>query len=465
MTGDILSKLKRTVARHKMIVPGETVLVAYSGGADSTALLHILLDLRREVPFDLALAHFNHKLRAAADADERFARNVARSLGLPITAGRRDVKAYARRRGLNLEEAARILRYEFLGRAAARAGAAKIATGHTLNDQAETFLIRLLRGSGPRGLAGIYPVHEGRIVRPLIDISRKEVEAYCRRKGLAFRTDETNLDDRYLRNKIRKRLVPYLERHYEPGLKVKLGRLASIFQEDESVLEDLTRVETARLIVRGDSGLALDARRLARLPRGLARRAVRAFIDETAGDLRRISFEDVEAVLDLGEGKELTLPKKLHLRREGGLIQAKTESPSPARYAILWDGRGALPVPSAGLTFFGGRLRKKGEAALAYDDKTSCFCDAGKLRFPLLVRTRREGDVYRPLGAPGKKKMKEILRAKRIPLSDRDTLPVFCSGGKIVWVPGLPVADDFKVSQDTKNIFAIHRVVASTISI
>jgi len=465
MTGDILSKLKRTVARHKMIIPGETVLVAYSGGADSTALLHLLLDLRREVPFDLAQAHFNHKLRAAAAGDERFARNAARSLGLPLIAGRRDVKAYARRRGLNLEEAARILRYEFLDRAAARAGAAKIATGHTLNDQAETFLIRLLRGSGPRGLAGIYPVHEGRIVRPLIDISRKEVEAFCRRKKLAFRTDETNLDDRYLRNKIRRRLIPYLERHYEPGLMVKLGRMASIFQEDESVLEDLTRVEAGRLIVRRDGGLALDARRLARLPRGLARRAVRAFIEETAGDLRSISFEDVEAVLDLGEGKELTLPKKLHLRREGGLIQVKTASSTPASYAILWDGRGAFPIPSKGLTFSGERLRKKGAGALAYDDMTSCFCDAGKLRFPLLVRTRREGDVYRPLGAPGKKKLKEILRAKRIPLSDRDTLPVFCSGEKIIWVPSLPVADDFKVSQETKNIFAIHRVVASTISI
>ncbi len=492
MTGDILSNLKRTVARHKMIVPGETVLVAFSGGADSTALLHLLLDLRREVPFDLALTHFNHKLRAAADGDERFARNVARSLGLPLIVGRRDVKAFARRRGLNLEEAARILRYEFLERAAARAGATKIATGHTLNDQAETFLLRLLRGSGPRGLAGIYPVHERKIVRPLIDISRKEVEAYCRRKKLAFRTDETNLDDRYLRNKIRRRLIPYLERHYEPGLMVKLGRTASIFQEDESVLEDLTRVEAGRLIVRRDGGrgpglypgvhfrrtrpwiqatgewraegssldrrIVLDARRLARLPRGLARRAVRAFIEETAGDLRRISFEDVEAVLDLGEGKELTLPKKLHLRREGGLIQVKTESPSPARYAILWDGRGALPIPSAGLTFSGERLKKKSAAALAYDDKTSCFCDARKLRFPLLVRTRKEGDLYRPLGAPGKKKLKEILRAKRIPLSDRNTLPVFCSGGKIVWMPGLPVADDFKVGPDTKRIFAIHKI-------
>ena len=458
MAGDIYAKLKRTVARHKMIVPGDTVLVAFSGGADSTALLHLLLDLRREVPFGLALAHFNHRLRAAADADEGFARSVARSLRLPFIAGRRDVKAYALRRGLNLEEAARILRYQFLGRAAARANATKIATGHTLNDQAETFLMRLLRGSGPRGLAGIYPVHEGKIVRPLIEISRKEIEAYCRQKRLAFRTDETNLDNRYLRNKIRRQLVPYLERHYEPGLMIKLGRLASIFQEEERVLDRVARAKSARLVLRRDRRMALDARRLARLPRGLARRAVRAFIEETAGDLRRISFEDVEAILDLSEGKELTLPKKLHLRREGGLIQVKTESPPPAPYAILWDGRGALPLPGAALTFSGERFNKKSAMALPFDDGTRCYCDAGKLRFPLLVRTRKDGDLYRPLGAPGKKKLKEILRVKRIPISDRNTLPLFCSEGKIVWMPGLPVAEDFKVSQDTKNIFAIHKI-------
>jgi len=455
---DILSKLKKTVVRYKMIVPGDRILVAYSGGADSTALLHLLVELRREISFSLALAHFNHVLRAAAGADERFARNVARTLRLPLIAGRRNVRAHARRRGWNLEEAARILRYEFLDRAAARTGATKIATGHTLNDQAETFLIRLLRGSGPRGLAGIYPVREGMIIRPLIEISRREVDAYCRRKKLAFRIDETNIDSRYVRNKIRRRLIPYLERHFEPALTVKLGRQASIFQEDESVLEAATRAKAARMFVRGAHGPVLDARRLARLPRGLARRMTRAFIEAAAGDLRRISFEDVEAVLDLAEGKELTLPKKLHLRREGDRIRVKAKSPSPARFALLWDGRGELSIPSAALAFSGERLGKKNMGELSFDDRKSCFCDAGKIRLPLLVRSRKDGDLYRPLGAPGRKKLKEILRAKKIPLSDRNTLPVFCSGGRIVWVPGLPIAEDFKIGPDTRTVFTIQKI-------
>jgi len=424
MRPDIQSKLKKTVSRHKMIIPGDTVIAACSGGADSTALLNLL-----------------------------------------VIAGRRDVRAYARRRSLNLEEAARTLRYEFLERAAARCGATKIATGHTLNDQAETFLMRLLRGSGPRGLAGIYPVRRGRIVRPLIGISRRDVEAYCRAKRLAFRTDETNFDSRYLRNRIRKRLVPYLERHFEPALMVKLGRQASIFQEDESVLESAARAQAARLIAGDGRTAALDARKLARLSRGLARRVVRAFIEAATGDLRRISFEDVEAVLDLSNGKEITLPKKLHLRREGDWIKVKEKSPVPARFALLWDGRGELPVPGTKMRFLGDRMKRKMRGAdmpMSFDDMTWCFCDADKLRFPLLVRTRREGDAYRPLGAPGKKKLKEILRAKRIPPSERNSLPVFCSEGRVVWVPGLPVAEEFKIGPETRTIFVIKKERSSS---
>jgi len=460
MTPDILSRLKKTVSRYKMIVPGDTVLAACSGGADSTALLHLLVELRRDIPFRLVVAHFNHMLRAAADSDERFVWNVARSMGLRVLTARRDVRAYARRRRLNLEEAARILRYKFLERAAARCGATKIATGHTLNDQAETFLMRLLRGSGPRGLAGIYPVRGGRIVRPLIEISRRDVEAYCRVNKLAFRTDETNLDSRYLRNRIRKRLVPYLERHFEPALMVKLGRQASIYQEDENVLESAARAQAARLIVGESRGAALDARKLARLPRGSARRVVRAFIEAVAGNLRSISFEDIEAVLDLSDRKELTLPKRLHLRREGNWIKVKEKSPAPARFALLWDGRGELPIPGTKMRFLGRRMKRKMRGAdtpLSFDNKTRCFCDAEKVRFPLLVRTRQPGDRFRPLGAPGRQNLNEALRAKGVSAPARAGLPVFCSGEEIVWVPGLPVAEQFKIDKATKKIFIINK--------
>jgi len=458
MSEDVFSTFKKTIFRQQMIAPGESVLVAYSGGADSTALLHLLLELRRKTPFELALAHFNHKLRKGADEDERFVRKVARRFRLPLVVKCRDVKAYARVKRLNLEEAARILRYDFLEKAAVRTGATKIATGHTQNDQAETFLIRLLRGSGPRGLGGIHPVVEGRIIRPLIGISRKEVEIFCRRKKLAFRTDETNRDKRFLRNKIRLGLIPYLERNYEPRLVSRLGRLALILQEDEGVLDKITGDEFAGQIVRKGRQVLLDAQKIAGLPKGLARRAVRAFIREIKGDLRRISFEDVEAVLRLGEGRELTLPKKLHLRREGGLIFVKSRSAFKAPYVYSWDGNRLLRVLEAGMRFSGEKVGSRKKRAFVFDDKAGCSCDAGKLRFPLVVRARQNGDRYQPLGAPGRKKLKEALRAKRIPLPERDRLPVFCSAGDIVWVPGLPVAEDFKITAKTKWIFCIKKI-------
>jgi len=458
MAGEIFTQFQKTVARFRMIVPGERVLVAYSGGADSTALLHLLLELRSEIPFDLVLAHFNHRLRPAADEDERCVRAAARRSGLPLIVKKRDVKAYARSRKLNLEEAARILRYDFLEKAAARAGATKIATGHNLNDQAETFLIRLLRGSGPRGLAGIFPVVGAKIIRPLLDIPRKDIEAYCRRKKLAFRTDESNADKRFLRNKIRLGLIPHLERNYEPRLVPRLGRLAGILQEEEAVLDGIARKAYARLIVRNGRRVSLDARRLAHLPKGLGRRAIRIFIEEMKGDLRRISFADIESVLRLAEGRELTLPGRLRLRREKEFISRTTGTIPKSAYALSWNGRRPLRVPEAGMAFAGERMKKTSGAKIAFNDEKSCHCDAEKLRFPLLVRSREEGDRYRPLGAPGRKKLKEILRAKGIPRAERDRLPVFCSRGKIVWVPGLPVAEDFKVTALTREIFRLKKI-------
>lgn len=459
MQKDIFARFKRTVGRYGMIAAGDSLLVACSGGADSTALLHLLLELRRETPFELGLAHFNHRLRPAADEDERFVRDEARKLGLPLVVERRDVKAYARGKKLNLEEAARVLRYGFLERAAARAGATRIATGHTLNDQAETFLMRLLRGSGPRGLGGIHPVVKGKIIRPLIEISRNDIEAFCRRKKLPFRTDETNRDRRFLRNKIRLGLIPYLERHYEPGLVSKLGRLALILQDEEAVLEKMTQEQYSGLIVRKDSHPSLDARNLAKLPRGMARRVVRAFLKDRKGDLRRISFEDVEAVINLGEDRELTLPDKLRLRREGGFIFLKEKTaPKAPSSSYLWDGKNPLHVLEAGMTFTVEKMKKPNQASWPFDDQSRCYGDAGKLSFPLLVRPRREGDRYQPLGTPGRKKLKEILRAKKIPLSDRDRLPVFCSEGNIVWIPGLPVAEDFKITPRTKTVFCLKRI-------
>jgi tRNA(Ile)-lysidine synthase len=259
------------------------------------------------------------------------------------------------------------------------------------------------------------------------------------------------------------KLMPYLENHFDIALARTLGRTAEILRDEDEFLEAASGRVCRRLIVRRDGRTLLDARRLGRLSRAMSRRCVRIFLRELKGDLRKIDFEDVEAVRELGPGATLTLPDGLVLRRDGDLLgtPAKAER-SKVTYQYLLDGLGRLPIPAAGMDFTVRRIKPPRRGRLAYDDEAAAYCDAALLQFPFLVRTRIDGDLYRPCGAPGRKKLKEILRAKRVPAAERDARPVFCSGDRIIWMPGLPVADEFKVTDATKDIFVIRALKAKS---
>jgi tRNA(Ile)-lysidine synthase len=439
-----------------MIVPGDRVLAACSGGADSVVLVSLLLKLRDAMTIEIAVAHFNHGLREAAAADESLVRAIARKWALPFFPGSKDVRAQARRRGLNLEEAARLLRYGFLRNAAGAWGATKIATGHTMNDQAETFLMRLFRGTGLSGLAGIGPVSGDDacpVVRPLLGIGRREIEAYARAEGLAFREDESNADRRYLRNRIRLDLLPQLARDYEPRIVEHLARLAFLLREEDALLGGFIRELTDEFISGEAKRATLDVRTLSLVPPALARRVAREFLRRLKGDLRAFSFDDVESLLDLKDGKEKTVKKGLCLRREQGRLFLKSGRRAVRAFDRAWDGRGELNV--AGWQFRGKTMARPGSVALRGDDRKRAVLDLAKLRFPLVVRGRRPGDLYRPLGAPGRKKLNELLRSRGIHGEEKDRLPVFLSRGEIVWAPGLPVGERFKVEGSTTSLFLI----------
>ncbi len=267
----------RTVRRHSLFERGGRVLVALSGGPDSVALLDVLRTLAPSGELTIAaVAHFNHGLRGAeADEDEAFCRSMAAELSLPFDAGRGDVRALACKQGRSVEDAARVARYAFLEAAADRAGADVIAVGHTRDDQAETFLLRLLRGSGSRGLAGILP-RSGRVVRPLLDVSRAVLRQYARDRGLTFRTDPSNDDVSIPRNRVRHELLPYLAREFSPGVVDVLARAAAIARDDDECLQAEAIVVAGSVVLSPETvaGVELDTAALTSLHPALAARLV-----------------------------------------------------------------------------------------------------------------------------------------------------------------------------------------------
>lgn len=457
----LIEKVRRTIARFGMIPPGARVLVGVSGGADSVALAHVLDALSRRLEASLVLAHLNHGLREEAEDDARFCRELAAGLGRDLVEGRVDVAAEARRSGRSLEHAGREVRYGFFAEQAERLGCERVAVGHTLDDQAETLLLRLLRGAGTRGLAAVHPVVDGRVVRPLIGVRRLEVEAFLSARGLSFREDVTNRDPRFTRNRLRHEALPRLREGFNPRLEETLAGTAAILRDEEDWMESETAALFERVARLEPDGISLEVASLASAHVAARRRLVRRALLSTRGELLDVSRAHVEGVLELLEegksGRELHLPGVTAVRSFGG-IQLRRE-----------PGRGRRTTPENGYNVFeyplsiparirisecGGTLTAryptKGEskpAAAGASVVVGLRSEPGS-GGPLTVRSPRRGDRFRPLGAPGSKPLTRYLMERKVARDERRAVPVVClkateSGGRdeILWVVGHGVAE------------------------
>ncbi|MBI3988053.1 MAG: tRNA lysidine(34) synthetase TilS, partial [candidate division NC10 bacterium] len=336
----LLKKIRQTIARFGMLQGGEGVVVAVSGGVDSMVLLHLLVRLREPLALRLHVAHLDHGLRGEeGERDARFVREQAAFLALPATVERIEVK---RETGCSLQETARKVRYQFLDRVAESVGASKIALGHTQDDLAETFLINLLRGSGVRGLAGIPPIREGRIIRPLIGTSRQGILAYARAHEIFFVVDSSNVKADYLRNRIRLQLLPVLA-EYNPRIVRCLAQAALIFREEEAYLSLLVRERLASILVKPEGGEpALHIPTLQELPLALKRRILREAFGLLGG--LSLSFERVAALEDLLTGPsrgQLSLSGGFVALRDGEILRFVRQKPPKAVDEVL-------PLPSEG---------------------------------------------------------------------------------------------------------------------
>ncbi len=443
------------------------MLVAVSGGADSTALVYLLREASSRLGIQLAgLAHFNHLLRgAAADSDERFCREMAGGLGLRLEAGRGDVRAAARQRGTSVEDAGRQLRYEFFEEARLRTGATHVAVGHTRDDQAETVLLNLLRGAGTTGLGGM-PARRGSIVRPLVDCTHRELVEWLAEAGIPFREDESNRDRRFLRNRVRHEILPALT-SVVPSASDAIARAAEITRVDAEFLDELAAGELARISgTPSDGVLAVEAAALAAMPTALGRRVARLALGAVAGG-GFLGFEHTQKVLDLAHGAvhgPVRLPGRRVTRTAAGqlVIGVARGRGRKGEGSVAFRTFSTVPLSIPGEASLGdGRavsceLRQGGTAVLAGHpagaDGMTAVVDAD-LVAGLNVRFRRRGDRFRPLGLAGRKTLQDFFVDRKVPREARDRTPlVVDSDDRVVWVAGHAISADFRVTGRTRAV-------------
>ena len=465
----LLDRMRRTIERHALVAPGGRVLVALSGGPDSVALLHLLLALQSAGDLSVAgVAHFNHQLRGDdADRDESFCRELAASLALAIEVGVANVREAARATRCSIEDAARTLRYEFLDAAADRLNADVIAVGHSLDDQAETFLLRLIRGAGPRGLGSIYP-RAGRVIRPLIEIPRADLRQYAEDHRLRWREDETNRDLSIPRNRVRHELLPYLEREFSRGIVEVLARDAAIAREDEDRLQREAIDFASSIVLRNTGGtieVAVDA--LLALHPALQARVARHALTMGVGAGPRapfIGFDQVQRLLDLAKDEReldsVSFPGHQVERRGNRLIIGPALSRQVGQlnsFRVPLSIPGEVLLDRQGWAVSAERAETAGLASVPGSGRSAAVAVAAlQLSLPLAVRSRLPGDKFRPLGQSGRKKLQDFLVDRKIPREIRDSLPLVVDGDdRIVWVVGQSVAEDFRVTEPSRGVILL----------
>lgn len=450
--------------RQRLFHAGERVGVAVSGGPDSMLLLDFMVGLARELGLALAVVHFNHRLRGAeSEADERLVRERAQELGLDLLRSEADVARVARERRKNLEATARHLRYRFFFSLVSQRRLDKVVTAHTANDQAETVLLRLLRGSGTRGLGGIHPVLDGSIVRPFLSLTRPEVEREVAARGLAFRTDSTNQDTRLARNRIRQQLLPWLEKKFNPHAVRSLAQLADRARDDEAYLEEQARERALAWLVREEETRKIPGRRLDEFPPAIARRVLRQMLVAAGtrpGAITQAMIDGLRRLAHEGQsGTRLPLPGDLEARKEfEWLVIARPSpvAPSPGFVCSLKP-PAEIPIPALALTLR-FRIVEMTDAKTpegVYTNAQGAWLDADKLGAPLILRSWRPGDRFCPSGSRKPLKLKEVFQRRRIPLGQRPWWPVLVSAGVIVWVRGLPPPAAVSVSPASHRRLAI----------
>lgn len=457
---NVEEKVKQFFEERNLVEESPAVVVAVSGGVDSVVLLHVLLRLSSDNYSRLGVAHFDHQIRGEASRqDARFVENQAEEKGLPFFSQSEDIPCISECRGLSLEEAARDARYVFFDRLVKKEGFDYVALGHNKNDQAETVLMNLIRGTGVGGLGGMQQVRD-HYIRPLLSCRRDSILDYARKQNLSWRVDKTNRDTDYLRNRIRHKLIPCLEEEYNEAIVDSLARTASILREaDDFINRETTAVWDDVVITTKEGCIRFNSARLVQYHPFMVKEVIRYGIERVKGDLANITFSHVNEIFaQLVQNKprgEIALPDGVLFVKErdrASLCKERTGELSGFSYQIQPPGKVTISEINRELAFDVIRNRP-GEQDIWVDKPHGTgYVDWSKVGSSITIRNRRKGDKFRPLGMEGHKKLKDFFIDEKVPLRKRDKIPLVCNNGEIMWVAGYRISEKYKVDQQTTEI-------------
>jgi tRNA(Ile)-lysidine synthase len=478
----VLEAVKKTINKYNLLREKDFVLIALSGGPDSLTLLHILSSLKDSFDLKLHIAHFNHKIRGkAAEYDVRFIKRTAKDFNLGLSLASKDISKIAKEKKLSLEEAGRIERYKFLEKLALSLDVNKIALGHTANDQIETVLFRIVRGSGVKGLAGIpvkRPVSKRNknifIIRPLIEIWRDRIEEYIASYKLKPVFDITNDDTNIIRNRIRKNLIPLLETKYNSAVKKNLFRLADIMSEEDDYLEARSGDWLRKNIKYSDKKIEIGISTLKKCSRALFPYVISKSIN-LISDTFAPTNRHIKDIYDLAHfstaGKEIQVKADVIIKKKYKYLSfEKIREVGAVRKRRIGNLKtllvtGGIFEPSLGYRFISSVHEINPNIVKRFKNnkkKYVAYFDRGKINGDLGIRAWRSGDKIHPLGMKGTKKLQDIFTDNKVLKEERFSLPILVCGDRVVWVVGHCVSDDFKITPRTKSVVCVKAIKTKT---
>ena len=456
----MINKVLKTIENNKMFEKGDKVIVAVSGGPDSICLLNVLHGISKELGIDISVAHLNHCLRGKdADMDEEYVKEFCSKLNIDFYSKKVDVKALSKNLGLSCEMAGRKARYEFFEDLRQQINASKIAIAHNANDQAETILMRIMRGTGLTGLMGIRPVRDNVYVRPIIKVTRDEVEKYCSDNKLDPKIDKTNFEIIYGRNKVRLELIPYIKEKFNTDIVMTLNRLSDTLSVDNEYLESIS-AEKYKLYCKENGKEVTINKEAFSEPEAILTRIIRLSISYINGSTYNFEKKHILDVIDIQKhhstGTVATLPAEIEAYNNYGDINLyfnqEASSKDKIEYELELDKINVVANGKIKVTF---RILNCNEVINFKTNKFVKYFDYDKIRNKITLRYRRDGDRFNPIGMSGTKKIKDIFIDMKVEKGLRDKTPLICFDSEIAWITGYMVSDKYKVKAGTKKILEI----------